>query len=108
MGATPTFEYPEIELRHVRVADDGEQEWEFCCECGEKGCKERVFLTLDAYIAIHDGRGVVLADGHRQSEIDRARRLREDADALTRQAEHQTKRARRNMRLSRIWRRNAR
>lgn len=54
-------------LRRVRASLDGEHEWEFGCECGEEDCRRFVFLTLDAYIALRDGSGAVLAEGHRPS-----------------------------------------
>ena len=82
-------------LRHVRNSD-GKQEWEFFCECGEENCYEQVFLTLDAYIALRDYDGAVLADGHRLSQVERARRLRIEAGALRAQAQHQVKRAKKN------------
>lgn len=71
--ATPPFESSELDLRHVHHADCGAQEWEFPCECGEAGCQERVFLTLDAYIELNERGGVVLADGHSRSPIERER-----------------------------------
>jgi hypothetical protein len=80
--------------RHVRDSDDGEQEWEFLCECGRDDCDERVLLTIDAYIALHDQGAAVLADGHQRSEVERARALCEDAEALKSQAVQQVKRAR--------------
>jgi hypothetical protein len=107
VSATPPLEYSNADLRRVRVADGGEQEWEFSCECGKDGCRARVFLTLDAYIELHEGSGVVLADGHSESQIGRARRLRDEAEALKRQAEHQTSRARRHLTIARISRRDA-
>ena len=84
-------------LRSVRDSAEGSLEWEFFCECGEKNCHERVFLTLEAYIGVHDHGGIVLAEGHRPSQVGRARRLRDDAEALKRQAAHQIKRALRNV-----------
>lgn len=85
-------------FRHVRDADDGEREWEFVCECGREECDERVLLTIDAYIALHDHGDAVLADGHQLSQAQRARGLRDDAEALKHQATHQIKRAKENMR----------
>lgn len=87
-------------LRYVRDAEDGAQEWEFLCECGKESCHERVFLTIDAYTALHDEGKTVLADGHRLSQIERARRLSGEAEALRRQAVHQLKRAVRNLRAT--------
>ncbi|HEU5245442.1 MAG TPA: hypothetical protein VFU33_13680 [Gaiellaceae bacterium] len=87
-------------LLHVRDSDDGEQEWEFLCECGTEGCHERVLLTIDAYIALRDCGEAVLAEGHRPSQVERARRLREDAEAVRRQASHQANRAKNNLRIS--------
>ena len=84
-------------LRHVRDSDDG-HEWEFLCECGKEDCHERVLLTIDAYIAHRDQGEAVLADGHLLSQVERARRLRAEAEALTGQADHQVKRAKKNLR----------
>jgi hypothetical protein len=84
-------------LRSVRDSAEGGLEWEFFCECGAKNCHERVFLTLDAYLGLHDHGGVVLAEAHRPSQAGRAQRLRNDAEALKRQAAHQIKRALRNL-----------
>ena len=69
-----------------------EQEWEFFCECGRDDCQERLTLTLDAYVARYDSGRAVLAEGHQLSQVERARRLRDDAEALRRQAEHQVRR----------------
>jgi two-component system, NarL family, invasion response regulator UvrY len=74
-----------------------DQEWEFFCECGHDDCHEHVSLTVDAYAALHDSGRAVLANGHELSQTERSRRLRGDADALTRQAEHQARRARKNL-----------
>jgi multidrug efflux pump subunit AcrA (membrane-fusion protein) len=86
------------ELRRVRDAISGEREWEFACECGRRDCDELVFLTLDAYAALHDAGQAVLAEGHRVSQVARARRLVQAARALSAQAEQQVARARRNLR----------
>lgn len=75
-----------------------EQEWEFFCECRQADCHEHVKLTLDGYIALHDGGLPVLAKRHRLSQIERARGLQADAEALRRQAQLQVERARRIMR----------
>ena len=80
-------------LEAAREFASEEQEWEFLCECGRQDCHEHVKLTLDAYIALHDGGRSVLAKGHRLSQVDRARRLQADAEALRRQAQHQVQRA---------------
>jgi hypothetical protein len=85
-------------IREVgRDSIDEEQEWEFFCECGQEDCHEYVSLTVDAYSALHDSGGVVLAPDHRPSQFERAKRLREEAEALTRQAAHQVRRALRNL-----------
>jgi hypothetical protein len=71
--------------------------WEFFCECGHPGCHEHVMLELDRYTALHDQGRAVLAPGHQLSQKERARRLREESEALRAQAAHQIKRARRNV-----------
>jgi hypothetical protein len=82
--------------RHIldaaRESISYEQEWEFFCECGRDDCQERLKLTLDAYVALYDSGRAVLAEGHQLSQVERARRLRDDAEALRRQAEHQVRR----------------
>jgi hypothetical protein len=85
-------------LDAARDSISEEQEWEFFCECGRPDCREHVTLTIDAYVAIRDGGGAVVADGHRPSQVERARRLAEDAEALRRQAQHQLNRAEKNIR----------
>jgi hypothetical protein len=84
-------------LRAVRDSTTGEHEWEFHCECGEANCHEYVFLTLDAFITLRDHGDAVLADGHRVSQIVVARGLVDAAKALTAQADHQLKRAKKNL-----------
>lgn len=86
------------ELRRVRDSISGEQEWEFHCECGHRNCNELVFLTVDEYTALHDDGKAVLAEGHRVSQVARARGLVEAAKALCAQAEQQVRRARKNLR----------
>lgn len=85
-----------LDVAQESISD--ELEWEFFCECGQDACQEHVMLTLDTYVALRDGGGAVLAQGHQRSQVERARRLREDAEALSRQAEHQVKRAKKNAR----------
>lgn len=88
-------------LRYVRDVDDGDQSWEFLCECGREDCHERVFLTIAEFVALHDAGGTLLAEGHQPSQVVRALRLRAEANALKNQAEHQAKRAKKNMQVSR-------
>jgi hypothetical protein len=84
-------------LAAARDSIDQDQQWEFFCECGREDCHEHVLLTLDSYVALHDCGGSVLAPGHRLSQVERARRLGQDAEALMRQAAHQVKRAQKNL-----------
>ena len=86
----------------LEVADESVahgEEWEFFCECGRPDCHEHVTLGVAAFSALRDGAGAVLAPGHRLSRAEqarrRARRLREDSQALRGQAQHQVRRARR-------------
>jgi hypothetical protein len=72
-------------------------EWEFFCECGSSDCHEQVLLTLESYGRVHDHGFSVLAAGHRVNQPARAVRLRREAHALRAQAEHQLRRARRNL-----------
>ena len=80
-------------LEAARESVGFEQVWEFFCECGRDDCHERITLTLEAYTALYDSGRAALADGHQLSQVERARRLGDDAEALRRQAELQVKRA---------------
>lgn len=94
-----TLALTEVNTHILDAARDSithEQEWEFFCECGQPDCHEHVLLTIDAYGALHDGGGAVLAPGHRLSQVERARRLVRDAEALQAQAKHQVRRAKWN------------
>lgn len=84
-------------LDAARESISDHPEWEFFCECGRRDCYEHVMLSLDSYIRLHDGGGAVLAPKHRLSQIERARRLGEEANALRAQAKHQLKRAQKNL-----------
>jgi hypothetical protein len=85
-------------LEAVQDSNSNEYEWEFFCVCGREDCDEHVSLSLDAYEALRDSDGAVLAPGHRLSQTQRARRLQEESAALRAQAQHQVERARRNIR----------
>jgi hypothetical protein len=78
---------------HIRdFADESradEVEWEFFCECGRAECRERITLTLHAFVGLHEGGRAVLAPGHRPESGERARRLQADAEARRRPAEQQ-------------------
>jgi hypothetical protein len=76
-------------------------EWDFFCECGRAACHEKVSATLDAYLARRAAGTPVLAPGHYESQLERARRLVADTEALKRQAQHQLNRAKRNLQLAR-------
>jgi hypothetical protein len=87
-------------LRHVRDDVCGAQEWEFMCECGHDTCHETVLLTLDAFEVLRDSGEALLASGHHANPIARARRVRSAAQALRAQAEHQARRAKKNLGLT--------
>jgi hypothetical protein len=79
---------------------DGET-WAFLCECGDDDCQEWVTLPVRKYEALQRADQPILAPGHTLTEPQKsrrkARRLVDDARALEAQAEHQVKRARRNL-----------
>jgi hypothetical protein len=84
------------------AAEDREAKgWNFLCECGDADCLEVVHLTLVRYERLRAAGGFVLAETHalQRAEAVRAwaRELREDAAALRAQAQHQRKRARKNL-----------
>ena len=77
---------------------DGDESWDFLCECGNEDCGQWVTLTLKAYEALLRADEPVLAAGHELSRSQRARRkarkLVDDSHALRAQADVQQKRAR--------------
>jgi hypothetical protein len=78
-----------------------EDTWNFLCECGADDCQEWVTLRVTDYEAKQRADEPILAPGHTLSQGQRtrrkARRLVDDAKALEAQAEHQVKRAKRNL-----------
>ena len=100
-GASKTAALTEVNrqiLGAAREAPSREEVWEFFCECGGPDCHEHVRLTLDEYVALHDGGDAVLAHGHRLSQVERALRLSIESVALRRQADLQVTRAKKNVR----------
>ena len=98
--AFKTVALTEVNVHILDAARDSiseEQVWEFFCECGDPDCHAHVMLELDQYVALHEYGMPVLALGHRLSQKERARRLREESEALRAQARHQVRRARRNL-----------
>jgi hypothetical protein len=78
-----------------------DETWDFLCECGADDCQEWVTLRVAEYEAMQRADEPILAPEHTLSEGQRsrrkARRLVDDAKALEAQAEHQIKRAKRNL-----------
>jgi hypothetical protein len=78
-----------------------DETWDFLCECGAEDCQEWVTLRIGQYEALQRADEPILASGHTLSQSQRsrrrARRLVDEARALEAQAEHQVKRARRNL-----------
>jgi hypothetical protein len=90
----------EVNTHILEVASEspsGAPEWEFFCECGRPECHEQVTLTIEAFDALRGEDLPVLAPGHRLSQAARARMLREDAAALLALAQHQVRRAKKNL-----------
>ena len=94
--------------RHVRLAvkrfdlsELDEESWNFLCECGADDCQQWVTLRVAEYETLQRADEPILAPGHTLSKGQRsrrkARRLVDDAKALEAQAQHQVKRARRNL-----------
>lgn len=71
--------------------------WEFFCECGDPNCRARIELTVHGYEGIRKSRRPILARGHQQDQKVRSRALRDDARALLAQAQHQIRRAKKNV-----------
>jgi hypothetical protein len=78
-----------------------EETWDFLCECGSDDCQAWVTLRVSEYEALLQSDTPILSPGHTLSAGQRtrrkARRLVDDARALEAQAEHQVKRAKRNL-----------
>ena len=80
---------------------DGEESWDFLCECDASDCGQWVTLTLKRYEALLRADEPVLALGHVLSRSQRARRkalkLVDDSHAPRAQSNVQHKRAGRNL-----------
>jgi len=80
---------------------DGEESWDFLCECDADDCGQWVTLTLKRYEALLRADEPILAAGHELSRGQlargRSRKLADDAHALQAQAEVQQMRAGRNL-----------
>ena len=91
-------------VKRFDLAGLDDEAWDFLCECGVDDCQEWVTLRLEQYEALQRADEPILAPGHTLSQVQRsrrkARRLVNDARALEAEAEHQVKRARRNLRDS--------
>lgn len=83
-------------MRQLALEDLPDDAWVFFCECGDPECEERVPLTIDAYDDLQEQHRAVVARAHHQ--INRARQLGEDAQALANQAQQQIKRTAENRR----------
>jgi hypothetical protein len=85
-------------------ADVGGVTWEFVCECGAVVCQDRVSLSLSAYEELRRTDAPILAEGHKLSRLQMARRrsqaLIEEATALSAEAQQQLDHARRALRGS--------
>jgi hypothetical protein len=81
---------------------DGDESWDFLCECSADECGQWVTLTLKRYEALVRAEEPVLAPGHELTRSQRARRaarrLVDDSEALQVQAEVQQQRTGRNAR----------
>jgi hypothetical protein len=78
-----------------------DETWNFLCECGADDCQDWVTLRVTDYEAKQRADEPILAPGHTltrgQRSRRKARRLVDDAKALEAQAEHQVRRAKRNL-----------
>ena len=83
------------------VSPEGDRVWQFFCECGRADCHAQVALTLAEYVTMMDDHEAILAAGHLVDQKERARVLREHAQALRAQAELQMNRAKKNLRRRR-------
>jgi hypothetical protein len=92
-------------VKRFDLSELDEETWDFLCECGADDCQEWVTLHVADYEAMQRSDTPILAPGHTLSAGQRsrrkARRLVDHAKALEAQAEHQVKRAKRN--LNQTW-----
>ena len=90
-----------LAAERVSRGDLGMLDWDFVCECGDRHCREQVHLTVTGYKELRAAEGFVLAESHAMQRAGAARAwaraLREEAAALSAQAAHQQRRARRNL-----------
>jgi len=88
-------------VKRFDLSELDEDTWDFLCECGDDTCREWVTMRVSEYEALQRADEPIRAEGHRLDDSQRARRkarhLADDAKALRAQAEHQRKRARRNL-----------
>jgi hypothetical protein len=88
-------------VKRFDLSELDQETWDFLCECGSDQCQEWVTLHVAEYEALQRSDTPILAPGHTLSAGQRtrrkARRLVDDAKALEAQAEHQVKRAKRNL-----------
>ncbi len=83
------------------ASTEGDRVWRFFCECGRADCQAQVTLTLAQYESMMDDQEAILAIGHLVDQKERARVLREHAQALRAQAQLQMNRAKENLRRRR-------
>jgi hypothetical protein len=88
-------------VKRFDLSGEADETWKFLCECGAEDCQKWVTLRVEDYEARQRADEPILAPGHTLTKGQRsrrkARRLVDDAKALEAQAEHQVKRARRNV-----------
>ena len=88
-------------VKRFDLSELEQETWDFLCECGAGECEEWVTLHVAEYEALQRSDAAILAPGHTLSAGQRtrrtARRLADDARALKAQAEHQVRRAKRNL-----------
>jgi hypothetical protein len=91
-----------IAVQRFDLSESEADTWSFLCECGDESCQEWVTLPVVGYEALQRADQPIFAPGRSltpsQKSRRTARRLRDDAKALRAEAQHQAKRARRNLR----------
>jgi hypothetical protein len=89
-------------VKRFDLSEREDETWGFLCECGASDCEDWVTLRVSEYETLRHAGRPILAPGHALSEGQRsrrtARRLVEEAKALSAQAELQVRRAARNLR----------
>ena len=101
MKQSELFAHVNDSIRELAGERPAAETWEFVCECPDVTCHAMVSLTLTEFDEHRASSAKSILAREHSAEVERSQRLREDAEALKRQARHQLARAKKNLRNSR-------